>query len=116
MRTRGFLASTSDAIGGQGEGWRAAHSAAVPAKWGHHRGWLAIVENAYDQTMLLEGMTAAAIETREPDLLALACKHMPKLCVDNLDVLLLDETGKNVSGTGMDTNVRSNQIAMHYPV
>ena len=55
--------------------------------------------------MLLEGMTAEGIESREPELLALACKHMPKLCVDKLDVLLLDETGKNISGTGMDTNV-----------
>lgn len=73
-------------------------------------GGLAIVENAYDQTMLLEAMPAAAIETREPELLALACKHMPKLCVDNLDVLLLDETGKNISGTGMDTNVWTNRI------
>ena len=55
--------------------------------------------------MLLEGMTAEGIESREPELLALACKHMPKLCVNKLDVLLLDETGKNISGTGMDTNV-----------
>ena len=68
-------------------------------------GGLGIVENAYDQTMLVEGMAAAAIETREPELLALACEHMPRLCVDALDVLLLDETGKNISGTGMDTNI-----------
>ena len=68
-------------------------------------GGLGIVENAYDQTMLVEGMAAAAIESREPELLALACEHMPRLCVDALDVLLLDETGKNISGTGMDTNI-----------
>ena len=49
-----------------------------------------------------EGKTG---QTREPELLALACKHMPRLCVDKLDVLLLDHTGKNISGTGMDTNV-----------
>ena len=36
--------------------------------------------------MLLEAMTAQNIEIREPELLALACKHMPKLCVDKLDV------------------------------
>ena len=30
---------------------------------------------------------------------------MPRLCVDKLDVLLLDHTGKNISGTGMDTNI-----------
>lgn len=39
------------------------------------------------------------------ELLKLACKHMPTLPSDRLDVLLLDHTGKNVSGTGMDTNI-----------
>eukprot|EP01047_Picozoa_sp_COSAG01_P056155 COSAG01_NODE_6335_length_3730_cov_3.544478_4_plen_106_part_00 len=39
------------------------------------------------------------------ELLKLACKHMPRLPSDRLDVLLLDHTGKNVSGTGMDTNI-----------
>ena len=68
-------------------------------------GGIAIVENAYDQTMLIEGMPATKIEEREPQLLRLACQHMPRLCVDKLDVLLLDHTGKNVSGTGMDTNI-----------
>jgi len=68
-------------------------------------GGLAIVENAYDQTMVLEAMRAEAIEAREPPLLALACEHMPRLCSDKLDVLLVDETGKNISGTGMDTNI-----------
>ena len=68
-------------------------------------GGLAIVENAYDESMLFEAMAASAIETREPELLKLACKHMPRLCVDKLDVLLLDHTGKNISGTGMDTNI-----------
>jgi hypothetical protein len=38
-------------------------------------------------------------------LLRLACEHMPRLCHDRLDVLLLDQTGKNISGTGMDTNI-----------
>jgi hypothetical protein len=68
-------------------------------------GGLAIVENAYDQTMLLEGIAASQIEAREPMLLKLACEHMPRLCVEKLDVLLLDHTGKNISGTGMDTNI-----------
>ena len=68
-------------------------------------GGLAIVENAYDQTMKLEAMPANQIEAREPSLLQLACKHMPRLCSSCLDVLLLDYTGKNISGTGMDTNI-----------
>jgi hypothetical protein len=67
---------------------------------------IAIVENAYDQTMLVEAMTAKAIEQREPQLLKLACEHMPRLCTDKLDVLLLDETGKNISGTVVCRHVR----------
>ena len=35
----------------------------------------------------------------------MAIDHMPRLPVDDLDVLMVDETGKNISGTGMDTNV-----------
>lgn len=42
---------------------------------------------------------------REPSLLELARANMPKLSVDDIDVLVVDEIGKEISGTGMDTNV-----------
>lgn len=68
-------------------------------------GGVAIVENAYDETMRIEVLPAASIMKREPELLVLARENMPRLPVDELDVLIVDRLGKNVSGTGMDTNI-----------
>ncbi len=66
---------------------------------------VAIVENALEQVMAVEVVPAAQIPVVEPDLLALARAHMPRLPIDDLDVLLVDQMGKDISGVGMDTNV-----------
>ena len=66
---------------------------------------VAIVENSSDEPMIIEVIPAAQIETREPALLELARQHLPRLPVDELDVLLVDRMGKDISGVGMDTNV-----------
>jgi len=66
---------------------------------------VAIVENAYDQTMVLRAIPAARLPDEEPALLELARANMPNLPVNELDVLVVDEIGKDISGTGMDTNV-----------
>ena len=66
---------------------------------------LAIVENAYEQTMLIKAIDAVDIEHEEPRLLEICRQNMPHLPVDNLDVLIVDQIGKNISGTGMDTNI-----------
>ncbi len=66
---------------------------------------VALVENAYDETLALEVIPAVEIQVREPSLLELARANMPKLSVDDIDVLVVDEIGKEISGTGMDTNV-----------
>jgi hypothetical protein len=66
---------------------------------------VAVVENAYDQTMLVRAVPASRIVQEEPALLDLARKHMPRLPVDDVDILIVDEMGKNISGVGMDTNV-----------
>ena len=66
---------------------------------------IALVENAYDETMVLEAITATEIPAREPALLELARVNLPRLPVDDVDVLVVDEIGKEFSGTGMDTNV-----------
>jgi hypothetical protein len=42
---------------------------------------------------------------REPHLLDLARANLPSLPVDELDVLIVDRLGKNISGSGMDTNI-----------
>ena len=66
---------------------------------------LAIVENAYDQTARIEAISPEDIQAREPELLELARKWMPRLPFTHVDVLLVDKIGKNISGVGMDTNI-----------
>ena len=66
---------------------------------------LGIIENAYDETCHIEAVNACDIEGREPDLLKLAFSRMPKILVDECDVLVVDYIGKNFSGDGMDPNI-----------
>ena len=64
-----------------------------------------IVENAHDQTALIEVMPAGQIATREPVLQEMAKSLMPQLYFDEIDVLIIDEMGKNISGAGFDPNI-----------
>lgn len=64
-----------------------------------------LVENAYHETARIEVVPAAAIPQEEPRLLEAARTLMPTVPVSKLDVLLIDEVGKNISGTGFDPNV-----------
>lgn len=66
---------------------------------------LATVENAHGGLARLEAVPREALAGREPELLALAKAWMPRLPVAALDVLLVHEAGKNISGLGMDPNV-----------
>lgn len=66
---------------------------------------LAIVEDAYDETGHLEAVLPEAFETREPELLTLAKTWMPRLPFDHAHVLLVDRLGKELSGSGIDTNI-----------
>jgi hypothetical protein len=66
---------------------------------------IAIVENAYDNTHTIAVIPANEIPEREPELLILAKSLMPKLPVDDIDLLIVDEMGKNISGLGMDPNI-----------
>ena len=68
-------------------------------------GGVALVENAADRATVVEGVPPDRIPDREPELLDRARAELPMLPVDDLDLLVLDEIGKDVSGTGMDTNV-----------
>lgn len=63
------------------------------------------IENAYDETCKIEAILAKDILQREPELLKYAFSNMPKLIVDETDVLVVDEVGKNYSGTGVDPNI-----------
>ncbi|MBI3428349.1 MAG: DUF2088 domain-containing protein [Acidobacteria bacterium] len=64
-----------------------------------------IVENAYDETMIIEAMTPAEILTREPELLAIAKQSLPSFPLSDIDVLIVDRIGKDISGSGMDPNI-----------
>jgi hypothetical protein len=68
-------------------------------------GGIALVEDARERATVIEGIPAGAILDREPDLLERAYEELPTLPVDDLDLLIVDELGKDISGTGMDTNV-----------
>lgn len=63
------------------------------------------IENAYDETCRIEAILAKDILAREPELLKYAFTNMPKLIVGETDVLIVDEVGKNFSGTGVDPNI-----------
>jgi hypothetical protein len=67
-------------------------------------GGLAILEDAHHHTAKLDAVPADCMEQREEENLALAKSWMPRLPCD-LDVLIVDEMGKNISGTGMDAKV-----------
>jgi hypothetical protein len=64
-----------------------------------------VVENAYEETAIVEAIPPQRIFEREAELLKESARLMPKLPVSDMDVLFVDELGKNFSGTGMDTNV-----------
>ncbi len=63
------------------------------------------LENAYDQTMMFEAIPAEKIPEREPELLKIAFANMPSILVGSGDVLIVDQIGKNFSGTGVDPNI-----------
>ncbi len=66
---------------------------------------VATVENAYDQSCLIEVVAADQMEAREPLLLEEAKRRMPRIPFDRFDVLIVDYIGKNISGDGMDPNI-----------
>ena len=64
-----------------------------------------IVENIYDETACIKACLPQNFLSMESALLAKAKNYMARLPFDRIDILILDEMGKNISGTGMDTNV-----------
>ena len=64
-----------------------------------------IVENGYSQTARIAALEPDAIETGEEKLLILAKKLMAQLPFNEIDLLIIDEMGKNISGVGFDPNV-----------
>ena len=75
---------------------------------------LGVVENAYDEIALVEAVSPDQIESREERLLFLARRLLARLPWSRADLVIVDEIGKDISGSGMDTNVVGRKRAVRY--
>lgn len=66
---------------------------------------IGLVQNAYDLIGKIEVFPKEKIIEKDAELLALAKEQMATLKLDNIDVLIIDEIGKDISGTGFDPNI-----------
>ena len=68
-------------------------------------GGLAILENCRDETARVVGVRPEDFLDVEKELLREAWRLMPSLPFREADLLIIDEIGKDISGSGMDTNI-----------
>ncbi|MWV65590.1 DUF362 domain-containing protein [Halorubrum sp. JWXQ-INN 858] len=78
-------------------------------------GGVAIVEDQLDDTAVIEGVPASGFLGREAELLETAYELMPQLPFDDIDVVVFDRMGKEISGAGMDTNVTGRLLPFNEP-
>ena len=71
---------------------------------------LALVEDGYHKLARIEAMAGSQFASREPELYKLARAWMPLLPFEQIDALIVDELGKNISGSGMDPNVLGRRV------
>ena len=71
---------------------------------------LGIIENAYDQTALIEYVPIDHFIDQEHCLLEAARQKMPRFLLDEIDVLIVRQLGKEISGGGMDPNITGRSI------
>ncbi|SFH27305.1 protein of unknown function [Desulfotomaculum arcticum] len=72
-------------------------------------GGIASVDNFHGDALALQGVKPEERENAEKELMKLAWQQLPRIPFDHLHVLIVDDMGKNISGSGMDVNV----IGMH---
>ena len=77
-------------------------------------GGIAVIENAYDDTYLIKGLTPQEIIDEEPKLKEISYRTIAKLLFDKCDVLVVDKIGKNISGDGMDPNISGRFVLPQY--
>ncbi len=68
-------------------------------------GGLAVLEDAHHDTAKVTAVTAAQLEQEEEKLLALTRSWMARILFDEVDILMVEEMGKHISGVGMDSKV-----------
>jgi hypothetical protein len=66
---------------------------------------LGIIEDALHNLAAIEAVPGEKIPEREQELLLLAKSYVPRIPFKKVDILIVDEIGKNISGAGMDPNV-----------
>lgn len=66
---------------------------------------IAIIEDGYDQTSIIRAVRPEELIEREKELLTTAKDYLPKLPFPEIDVLIVDQIGKDISGAGMDYNI-----------
>lgn len=76
---------------------------------------LGLIENAYDDTCMLQVFAKNEIMEKEPDLLEVAKSYLPRIPFKNLDLFIVDEIGKDITGTGMDCNIVQRFTSEHMP-
>ena len=77
---------------------------------------LALVENQKDETEIIQAIPANQIEESERELLTKAKAFLPHIPFDPIDILIVDEMGKDISGTGMDQNVIARTVIPYHQV
>jgi hypothetical protein len=81
-------------------------------------GGLALVENAFKETAVIKGVSTTSHQqmvAEEAALLKVAYDLLPRIPFDDLDALIVDEMGKNISGSGMDSNVIGKKAGLNTP-
>jgi hypothetical protein len=78
-------------------------------------GGIAILENGYHQTAEIVGIPSAEILTREKELLRRARRNAPRLPFEEVDLLIVDWIGKDISGVGFDTHVLARRMVWNEP-
>ena len=66
---------------------------------------VASIENGYNEVADLFVLNKDEILKEEPKILEKSKRLMPRIYLDDIDVLIINEIGKNISGTGVDTNI-----------
>jgi hypothetical protein len=77
---------------------------------------LALVENQKDETEIIRAIPAGEIEATERKLLVKAKNLLPRIPFDPIDLLIVDQMGKDISGAGMDQNVIARTVMRFHQV
>jgi hypothetical protein len=77
---------------------------------------LALVENQKDETEIIQAILPDKIEETERELLVKAKGYLARIPFDPIDILIVDEMGKDISGTGMDQNVIARTVIPYHQV